>query len=273
MARQNGNGGVAAPRGRKTHPEGESLEQMRSRVGTTGESETAHVGGPAKKGRGRIKAPIAIVIPQIEIKEFTIEVVGTAPLLVNNFSEKSRKEILDKQMGVAKGKKDKKDPFENFKGSLYILPDKQFPKQKLVKATTDQEWGDYWPYLKDTFGLPAPAFKNAMISSCRYIEDIAMTTVTGAIHVVGFTVPIIYKRLYMREDVVRVGSFPNKVADIRHRGMFTDWSARLNIRYNARMFTPDQIANLLENAGFHVGVCEWRVEKKGQFGTFAIKRG
>ena len=35
--------------------------------------------------------------------------------------------------------------------------------------------------------------------------------------------------------------------------------------------TDEQIAMLISNAGFSVGVGEWRPEKGGDFGTFAIE--
>jgi len=236
--------------------------------GNGDQAEVAEVRGP--KGRGKKKIE-AVVIPAIETAVVEIEVVGTSPLIVNNFSAKSKQAILDKQMGKAGIKREKKDPWECFKGSLYLMPGKKFPVKKLVQMTNDQQMGDAIPFIKDTFGIPTPAFKNAMISACRFL-DTPMTLVTGAVHVSGFLTPVKYDKLYMREDVVRVGNFPNKSADIRHRGMFTEWSTKLKILYNRRILNAAQIANLLENAGFHVGVCEWRPEKKGQFGMFAVRR-
>ncbi len=225
------------------------------------------------KGRGKTKAALAVTIPAIETSMLEVEIVGTSPLIVNNFSEKSRNELLGRQMGVAKGKREKKNPFENFKGTFYVMPGKKFPKTVLKRKTTESDLGDSWPYQKDTFGIPSPAIKNAMISACRFIDGVSMTLVTGAVHVSGFLVPLKYSRVYMREDVVRVGNFPNKVADIRHRAMFTDWSIRVKIVFNSKIFKPEQIINLLENAGFHVGLCEWRPEKKGQYGMFTVGRG
>jgi hypothetical protein len=75
----------------------------------------------------------------------------------------------------------------------------------------------------------------------------------------------------MREDVVKVGKFPNKVADLRYRAEFKKWSCVLTIKYNARVLTQDQIINLLHLAGFAVGIGEWRPEKSGQFGMFHVE--
>ena len=43
-------------------------------------------------------------IPAIEISTFELTLVGDSPLIVHAWSEKAKKEILDKQMKVAKTK-------------------------------------------------------------------------------------------------------------------------------------------------------------------------
>lgn len=42
------------------------------------------------------------------------------------------------------------------------------------------------------------------------------------------------------------------------------------IRYNKDIITPSMIVNMLNLAGFAVGLCEWRVEKSGSFGMFEV---
>jgi hypothetical protein len=58
------------------------------------------------------------------------------------------------------------------------------------------------------------------------------------------------------------------VADIRHRGMFEQWSVTLEIRYNERCMSASEIVNLFNTAGFGVGVGEWRPERDGSWGMF-----
>ena len=77
----------------------------------------------------------------------------------------------------------------------------------------------------------------------------------------------------MREDIVRL---PNGSADLRFRGEMFPWSADLSIRYNAGIITPEQVINLVNLAGFHVGVGEWRPgspKKTGSFGMFHAAGG
>lgn len=59
-------------------------------------------------------------------------------------------------------------------------------------------------------------------------------------------------------------------ADLRYRPEFSEWHAKLLVRYNANVLSESQILNLLNVAGFAVGVGEWRPEKDGQYGMFHV---
>ena len=82
-------------------------------------------------------------------------------------------------------------------------------------------------------------------------------------------VEIVGSKPIMRCDTVRVG--PSKVADLRYRAEFTEWSCTITIMYNYCVLTPAQIINLLNIAGFGVGIGEWRPERNGQFGLFRVE--
>jgi hypothetical protein len=71
----------------------------------------------------------------------------------------------------------------------------------------------------------------------------------------------------MREDAVKVGM---GTADLRYRGEFWPWHARVLVRYNARVLSAEQILNLINHAGFGVGVGEWRPERDGLNGVFHV---
>lgn len=228
----------------------------------------ATAAAPAKRGPGRGKASSMTTIDvsklMVEPKVMELTITGLTPLLVHNFGAKAIKQILDKQTGEAKTIKAKKDPFADFVESLYIINEKRVPKTRLAP-------GDSWKYIPDTFGFPASAFKKAMVAACSFVDGIPKTWVRGLIHVHGDNLPIVYDKLVMQQDTVRVGPFGRKVADIRFRGCFHDWSIKLRISYNANAIKAPQIAMLLNNAGFSVGIGEWRPEKDGSYGTFAIK--
>lgn len=214
---------------------------------------------PGKKRIAEIDASQFMVKPTI--MEVTLE--GLTPLLVHNFGAKAIREILEKQMGKAKPKRDHKDPFQDFIESLYIIDQDKVPKEPL-------EPGGHWKYFPDTFGFPANAFKKAMVNACSFVEGIPKTRIRGVVHVHGDILPLKYSKLVLRQDTVRIGKWNSKTSDIRFRGEFHDWSVKLRLQYNSNAITPEQLAMLINNAGFSVGLGEWRPEKDGSHGTFAI---
>lgn len=183
-----------------------------------------------------------IEIPRIEVEVFEITLTGDSPLIMHRWSEKAKKEMLDKQMEVAKKGKDAKDPERDFKESIYYDAD-----------------GDY--------AFPSVAFKNAAVSACRFTDGTKMTVARGAFHVEGEFVKITNSEPVPREDMVRIGM---GTADIRYRAEFSNWSAKVRLSYNKHALSKEQIVNLFNLAGFGVGIGEWRPEKDGQFGRFHV---
>lgn len=197
-----------------------------------------------------------IKLPELDIRFMSVQVIGDTPLIVHKWSEKAKREMLDKQMKKASTGKEVKDPWKDYCNSLYWLDG--------MPETPTQEDLD-----NARFGFPAVAFKACAIDAAYQQGAISKkTTPRGAFHLMDELVEIVGKPR-MREDMVQIGGM-SKVADIRYRGEFPDWSATLNIRYNARAITPEQIMNMLNIGGFANGVGEWRPERDGNYGTFHI---
>lgn len=199
---------------------------------------------------------LGVEIPAIETHELNVKIIGDTPLIVHAWSQKAKQEMLDKQMKKASKGKDAKDPWMDFCESLYWLDG--MPKKPTQK---DVE--------KARFGFPSVAFKACAISAAYQQGLIAKkTTARGAFHLDSEFVEIIGTPT-MREDMVKVGGM-SKVADIRYRGEFRDWFAILNIKYNPKSISPEQIVSMINMGGFSNGVGEWRPEKDGNFGRFHV---
>lgn len=197
--------------------------------------------------------PVAIELPRLDLRIMRVRLIGDSPLICHAWSEKAKLMMLNKQMKKAAQKKDAKSPEQDFCDSLYWLTEK--PAAGSFQMPDDAK-----------FGFPVIAFKAAATSACRFVEGIKMTEVRGAFHIQGEMAQIDGVPA-PREDMVRVGM---GTADIRYRGEFKEWSTDLTIRYNAAALAPEQIVNLLNVAGFGVGVGEWRPEKDGSFGMFHV---
>ena len=101
---------------------------------------------------------VAIEIPHIDIQYAHIRVVGDTPLIVHKWSEKAKKEMLDKQMKKTKiSGKDAKDPVADFIDSLYWLEGKPEEKTEEGFAKAIQNGAK--------FGFPSVAFKAAAVSA------------------------------------------------------------------------------------------------------------
>lgn len=204
------------------------------------------------------KQDIGIELPRLDIRLMEVTIVGDSPLIVHAWSQKSKLEMLDKQMKKAKGAKEPKNPVADYEASLYRLGD-----------------GGY--------GFPSVGFKSAAVTAGTSVAGLTKVAARQAFHILGEDVDVQgafegtkarhnLVRIYggkptMREDMVRVGM---GTADLRYRGEFADWHAKLLVRFNANVLSESQILNLLNVAGFAVGVGEWRPEKDGMAGMFHV---
>lgn len=203
------------------------------------------------------KEEVGIVLPPLAIQLMEVTVCGDTPLIVHAWSAKAKKEMLDKQMKTAKQAKAPKNPKEDYESSLYRLG--------------------------DGFGFPSVGFKAAAVTACTSVAGITKIAARQAFHILGEDIDVTgafegtKARLNlvriegsspsMREDMVRVGM---GTADLRYRGEFADWHAKLLVRYNANVLSESQILNIINVAGFAVGVGEWRPEKDGMNGMFHV---
>lgn len=196
--------------------------------------------------------PIKVIdLQRIEDESVPVQIEGLSPLIIHRWSEKSLKQMRDKQQGVMRQKKEPKNAEEEAYDSCYWLDE----------ARTQP-------------GMPATAFKGAMVSACRFFDSVTMVAARTYFFVEGEgsdqLVPITGERR-MREDTPRnTGGVP----DLRYRFAFYPWSALLVIRYPRGHITSDSVIALLDAAG-RVGVGDWRPgspkSTTGTFGTFRVK--
>ena len=105
----------------------------------------------------KVEQPIEL--PAMNIKTAEITLIGDSPLISHKWSEKSKKEIRDKQQKKAKTAKDIRNPEAEFSDSLYHL---------------DEE-GKY--------GFPAVAFKAAAVNACSHVDGVTKVHARGAFHI------------------------------------------------------------------------------------------
>lgn len=194
-----------------------------------------------------------ISLKRVEYQVITVPVVGVTPLIQQKFSEKAKGMMRDKQMGTAvRAKKEAKNP-----------------EADAMAAT-------YWIEEGKLAGIPAVAFKAAIVRACKAFDGLAMTDARTLFFVHGIPVegdvlvPIENCEWQMREDTPRVGM---GVADLRYRNQFWPWSATLRIEFAPSLIDAESVLALVEQAG-RGGVGEWRPSSPksntGIYGQFRI---
>jgi hypothetical protein len=195
-----------------------------------------------KSAAKQVRAEIAL--PRMNLQAIDITVIGDSPYISHKWSDRIKQKMLAKMLGQADVGREPKDPEREFEESIYRMAD-------------------------GTPAIPVMAFKRAITSAGRFVQNLKMTEIRGAVHLVshGELLPIQGAAPEMREDVVRVN---NSAPDIRYRAQFKDWRVKLTVKFNANAISAEEVVNLFRVAGFAVGVGDWRPECNGPFGTFRL---
>ena len=61
-----------------------------------------------------------------------------------------------------------------------------------------------------------------------------------------------------------------KGAVLIHRPKIIEWRLMFDLEYDDRFFSDTQIREVMDNAGFLVGLCDFRPANKGPFGRFQV---
>jgi len=198
---------------------------------------------------------VAITAPRIATAQFRI--VGTAPYVQLRFSEKAMNAMREKMEAGSQANKKKtksaRDFEEDFRQALHV---------------SDEGWN----------GIPASAFRNAMISACRLV-GFKMTLAKLSVFILpdGFDkvdgVPLIKIEGEPEPHIMHARNATG-VCDLRVRAKYWPWSATVNVQYDADQFSATDAANLMLRVGTQVGIGEGRPDSKASagmgWGTFRL---
>lgn len=120
-------------------------------------------------------------------------------------------------------------------------------------------------------GFPASGFAKGMVEVAPYL-DLDKKRIRGSIRVLGNIIPINFKQQVLNKSWGKTSGItrsPRKII----RPAFIDWSCELVIQFNKNTISAEQIVNLLNYAGFHMGLGGWRPEKGGSYGQYEVVGG
>lgn len=191
----------------------------------------------------------AITVKAPNLQTIELFIAGESPYVQHKFSAKALAQIMATQAaGSTAGTKKKREP-------------KDF----------DQVCKDATHYSRQGWvGIPASAFRCAMISACRLVGfKMTLAKLTVTVKADGFDrddgTPLV--RIYgesRRHDMAARND--NGSVDIRSRPMWEQWMSRVQVRFDADQFTATDITNLMMRVGMQVGVGEGRNDSKNSAG-------
>jgi len=202
---------------------------------------------------------VTIKPPKFGYTTFTI--VGTAPLVINAFPAKAREQMRAKHEAGTQAKKGRAKEAKDFE-ALY----------ESAKHLSRDGW----------CGIPAAAFRNAMISACRIVGfKMTIAKMSVFIEADGFDAVDGTGLVKITQGEPKYVEHPVRnatgVVDIRPRPMWHEgWEAEVKIRWDEDQFSVTDVTNLLLRAGQQVGICEGRPDSKMSagmgWGLFTIKQ-
>ena len=205
------------------------------------------------------KRDVIISPPRKEIA--TVRIRGTAPYMQNAFPQKSVDIMVATQSAGQQAKKGRKREPKDFNAAY-------------ENATHKSRQG--W------CGIPASAFRNAMISACRTVGfKMTIAKMSVWVEADGFDAcsgdGLVKITKGVRHEDRRPVRLPNGSTDIRVRPMWKEgWEATVRLSWDAEQFSASDVMNLFARAGMQVGVGEGRPDSRSSagmgFGVFEITK-
>ena len=188
-----------------------------------------------------------ITLEEMQQSVLTTRIIGISPFIQHKWSEKAIQMMRDKHAGVRVKNREIRKPEEEFRDAAYVCEDGRF-------------------------GFPAGGIKACLIGAAHKDIGLEKTLLRKSLFIIpddpiNNLIALETDDPLMREDTVRVGAGST---DLRYRPEFRNWSMILNFEFDAQSLTQPTILNLVQRAGFGVGLGEWRPEKGGEYGRFEV---
>jgi hypothetical protein len=211
---------------------------------------------------GQTGKGMALTISPPNFQRLTFRLEGVTPYMQNRMSQKAINEMHEKHKA----------------GDTEV-------KKRKPRAARDFDADYEGAFHRDRdgrCGIPASAFRNAMIDVCR-VAGYTMTKAKMSVFVVADALDAQDRTplVWLHGEPERIESTVRNatgVTDLRVRPMWEEWWIDLTVEYDADQFDkPEYIANLVLRAGRQVGVGEGRPYSKDSngmdYGRFTIGGG
>jgi hypothetical protein len=190
---------------------------------------------------------VVIQSPRFASAQFRI--VGITPYCQARFSQKAMQAIREQHEAGQRARKGKSREPRNFEEDY-----------KQAMHVSSEGW----------VGIPASAFRNALISACRLVgyrmtlAKLSLFVAPDGLDAVDGT-PLVKIEGEPEMSVMPVRNATG-VLDLRARPMWRQWAANVTISWDESQFSLADVTNLLARVGLQVGIGEGRPDSRESHG-------
>ena len=200
------------------------------------------------------------------MEQIKFKLVGETALLMHNNRLANPLDKYSQEISKKSGKRKKtiEDIWElariEWEGGLYFydgeikLPDRVINKC-FERGATKQKNGMLWKtgcFIQEDYC--SLGYKGSKIS-VEEVEEVPNPALDN------------HFKKHMYQVMVKVGT----ASILRTRPLFEDWSCFVTVSYDSSVMNKESLIQAAKDAGRLVGLCDWRMEKGGQFGRFSVE--
>jgi len=189
------------------------------------------------------KSEKSVLLQGLKKENITVKIVGVTPLLM----EKMPVKVID--------------DIDKKKSRQMVEKDSRSEEDKIPEKIHYTEDGNV--------GFPASGFMKGMVEVAPYLEGLDKKRVRGSVRINGNIIPINFENQTVNKAYGKTSGISKSPRPIM-RPEFRGWTCELNITYNAANISLEQIVNLINYAGFHMGVGGWRPACSGSYGQYEV---
>ena len=195
-------------------------------------------------------------LKSLDIKTAQVTIVGDGDLVLNKMNDVTSRELIDIRKDKAKNVTEKANEWESIITAIHWRDGKptDFSEEGMKKALKENA-----PCLT-AFGLKK-SFGQAVVQNGI---DTYSTKFNAGMNIVasGNLVPIKFAKHLIDEKLMS----PKRGAPVLVRlNRFTGWSAAFTIQYTGAVYSLEQIVNIINMAGFSIGIGSGRTSGYGRY--------
>lgn len=202
-----------------------------------------------------------IELQEINVRTAEITIAGDGDLVLNKMNDPTARALTDQRKDKAK-KLEKPDLWESIITSMHWYKGKptDFSEEALLKALKENA-----PCIT-AFGL-RKSFGDAVV---RNGIDTYATKFMASVNIPasGGLIPITFAEHFIDEKLMS----PKKGSPVlAYLTRFSGWSAKFDIQYTENMFGIEQIVNIINLAGFGLGIGSGRSSGYGRYHVESVR--